>query len=85
MSIQELVAKHMNGKVNIAKMSFDGQHESLPSILEVIREEKEGLHYKEDLTSRSKDEHENITKVEDDAQNLRILAVKEDEPTSSES
>ena len=85
MSIQELVAKHMNEKVNIAKMSFDGQHESLPSILEVIREEKEGLHYKEDVTSRSKDEHENITKVEDDAQNLRILAMKEDEPTSSES
>ena len=26
MSIQELVAKHMNEKVNMAKMSFDGQH-----------------------------------------------------------
>ena len=86
MSIQELVAKHMNEKVNMAKMSFEGQHESLPSIIEVIREEKEeGFHYKEDVTSRSKDELENITKVEDDAQNLRILAVKEDEPTSLES
>ena len=86
MSIQELVAKHMNEKVNMAKMSFEGQHESLPSILEVIIEKiKKGLHYKEDVTSRSKDEHENITKVEDDAKNLRILVVKEDEPTSPKS
>ena len=85
-SIQELVAKHMNKKVNMAKMSYEGQHESLTSILEVIREEKEeDLHYKEDVTSRSKDELENMTKVEDDAQNLRILVVKEDEPTSPES
>ena len=52
MSIQELVAKHMNTKVNKAKMSFEGQHESLPSILDVITEEKEeGFHYKEDATS----------------------------------
>ena len=86
MSNKEIVAKHMNEKINMAKMSFEGQHESLPSILEVIREEKEeGLHYKEDVTSRSKDELENITKVEDDAQNLRILVIKEDEPTSPES
>ena len=86
MSIQKIVAKHMNEKVNMAKMSFEGQHESLPSILEMIREEKEeGLYYKEDVTSRSKDELENITKVEDDAQNLRILVMKEDEPTSPES
>ena len=40
MSIQEIVAKHMNERVNMAKMSFEGQHESLPFILEVIREEK---------------------------------------------
>ena len=52
----------------------------------MIREEKEeGLHYKEDVTLRSKDELENITKVEDDAQNLRILVVKEYEPTSPKS
>ena len=86
MSIQELVAKHMNEKVNMAKMSFEGQHESFPSILKVIREEKEeGLHYKEDVTLRSTDELENITKVEDDAQNLRIVVVKEYEPTSPKS
>ena len=40
MSIQELVAKHMNEKVNMAKMSYEGQHESLTSILEVIEKKK---------------------------------------------
>ena len=39
MSIQELVAKHMNEGENMVEMSFEGRHESLPSILEVIREE----------------------------------------------
>ena len=67
----------------MAKMSFKGQQERLPSLFEEIKEES--LHYKEDVTSRSKDELENIAKVEDDAQNLRILVVKEDEPTSPES
>ena len=37
MSIQELATKHMNEGENMAKMSFEGQHESLPSILAVIR------------------------------------------------
>ena len=46
---------------------------------------EESLNYNEDVTSRSKDELEKITKVDDDAQNLRILVVKEDEPTSPES
>ena len=67
----------------MAKISFKGQQERLPSLFEEIKEE--GLHYKEDVTSRSKDEVENIAKVEDDAQNLRILVVKEEEPTSPES
>ena len=40
MSIQELVAKHMNEGKNMVEISFEGQHKSLPSILEVIREEK---------------------------------------------
>ena len=40
MRIQELVAKHMNKGENIAKMYFEGQRKSLPSILEVIREEE---------------------------------------------
>ena len=39
MSRQELVAKHMNEEKNMVEMSFEGQHESLPSLLEVIREE----------------------------------------------
>ena len=34
MSIQELVAKHVNDGENMDKMSFEGQHESLPSIIE---------------------------------------------------
>ena len=67
----------------MAKISFKGQQERLASLFEEIKEE--GLHYKEYVTSRSKDELENIAKVEDDAQNLRILVVKEDEPTSPES
>ena len=33
----------MNEGENMAKMSFEGQHERWPSILEVIREEKEDL------------------------------------------
>ena len=38
MSIQELVAKHMNEEEKMENLSFKGQHESLPSILEVIKE-----------------------------------------------
>ena len=53
MSIQELVVKQMNEGENIAKMSFEGQHESLSFILEVIREEKEDLSYNEDIISRN--------------------------------
>ena len=33
MSIQEVVAKHMNEGKNMVSMSFEGQHESFPSIL----------------------------------------------------
>ena len=65
MSIQELVARHMNVEENMAKMSFEGQHGKLPSLFEVIKEES--LNYNKDVTSRSKDELEKITKVEDDA------------------
>ena len=81
--LQELVAKHFIEEGNMAKMSFEGQHERLPSLLKMIREED--LNYKEDVTSRSKDELEKITKVEDDAKNLRVLVVKEVEPTSPKS
>ena len=39
---------------NMAKISFEGQHESLPSILVAIREEKEeDLTYNKDITSRN--------------------------------
>ena len=70
MSIQELVAKHMNEGENIAKMSFEGQHESLPSILEVIREE-EDLSYNKDITSRNYKELEKLTRGDDDVQALK--------------
>ena len=52
MNIQELVAKHMNERKNMVNMSFEGQHESFPSILEVIREE-EDLSHNEEITSRN--------------------------------
>ena len=39
MSIQEIVAKHMNEKVNMSKISFEGQQERLPTLFEVIKEE----------------------------------------------
>ena len=52
MSIQELMAKHMNEGKNMVGMSFEGQHESFPSILEVIREE-EDLSHNDEITSRN--------------------------------
>ena len=57
----------MNGKENMVKISFEGQHESLPSILEVIREEKEDLSYNEDITTRNNEELEKLTRGDDDA------------------
>ena len=83
MSIQELVFNHKNEGKNMVEISFEGQHESLPSLFEVIKEEI--LNYNEDATSRSKDELEKIQNVEDDAKNSRIIVVKEDELNSSES
>ena len=65
MSIQELVAKHMNEGENMVEMSFKGHHESLPSHLEVI--EEKNLSYNEVVTSRSKEEHEKLTRGDDDA------------------
>ena len=59
MSILELVAKNMNEEEKMAKLSFEGQHESLPSILEVIREEEDSS-YNEDITSSSDGELENL-------------------------
>ena len=86
MSIQELVAIHMNEGENMTKMSFEGQHESLTSILEVIREEEEeDLSYNKDITSRNNEELEKLMTGDDDAQDLKVLVVMEDEPTSPES
>ena len=84
MSIQELVAKHMNEGKNMVEMSFEGQHESLSSLLEVIEEEEDSS-YNEVFTSRSKEELEKIIRRDDDVQDLKALVVMEDEPTSSES
>ena len=84
MSIQELVAKHINEGKNMIELSFEGQHEKLPCILEV-NPEKEDLNYNEDITLRNNGELEKLKRVEDDAQELKDLFVKEDESTSSKS
>ena len=68
----------------MATMSFDGQHESSPSTLGV-NIEVENLRYNEDITSRDNEELENFETVENDAQILETLVVKEDGPTSPES
>ena len=47
MSVQELVAKHMNKGKDMVNMSFEGQHESFPSILDVAREEEDLSHHNE--------------------------------------
>ena len=83
MSIQELVAKHMNERKNMVEMSFEGQHESLSSLLEVIEEEDSS--YNEVSTLRSKEKLEKITRGDDDVQDLKALVVMEDEPTSPKS
>ena len=75
----------MNEGENMAKMSFEEQHESLPSILEVIREEEGGLSYNKDITLRNNEELEKLIRGDDDAQDLKALVVMEDEPTSPES
>ena len=82
MSIQELVAKHMNEGENIAQMSFEGQHESISFILEVIIEE-EDLSYNEEITSRGNEEFEKLQRVENDAENSNDLVTKEEEESTS--
>ena len=73
----------MNENKNMATMSFEGQHDSLLSNLEVNKEEN--LSYNEEITSRGNEELEKFQKVEIDSQTLETLVVKEDQPTSSES
>ena len=84
MSIEELVAKYMKEQENMATMSFEGQHESSPSTLGVNIEE-ETLRHNEEITSRDNEELEKFQTMENDAQILETLVVKEDEPTSPES
>ena len=81
MSIEELVAKYMKEQENMATMSFKQQHESSPSTLGVNIEE-ENLIYNIGITSKDNEELEKFQIVENDAQILETLVVKEDEPTS---
>ena len=84
MSIEELVVKYMKEQDNMATMSFKGQHKSSPSTFWVNVEE-ENLRYNEEIPSRDNEELEKFQTVENDAQILETLVVKEDEPTSPES
>ena len=65
-------------------MSFEGQHESLSSTLEVNKEE-ENLSYNEEIISKDNEELEKFQTVENDVQILETLVVKKDEETSPES
>ena len=84
MSKQELDAKYRKEQENMATMSFEGQHKSLPSTLGVNTEE-ENLSYKEEIISRGNEELEKFQTMENDAQTLETSVVKEDKPTSPES
>ena len=84
MSIEELVEKYMKEQENMATKSFEGQYESSPSTLRVNIEE-ETLRNNEEITSRDNEELEKFKTVENDAQILETLVLKEDEPTSPES
>ena len=84
MSVQELVAKYMKEGDNMVKTSIKGQQKNLSSNLEVIKE-KENLHYDEGITSRNDEELEKLQRVENDAQEWKVLVAKEGESTSPES
>ena len=66
----------------MVNMSFKGQHESVPSIIKVIKEE-EDLDHNDEITSRN-NELEKLQSVENDVQELKALVAKEDKSTSSE-
>ena len=74
----------MKEQENMDVMSFEGQHESWPSNLEVSKDE-ENLSYNEEIISRGNEELEKFQTVENDAQILEILVVKVDKPTSPKS
>ena len=75
----------MKEQENRVAMSFEGQHESSLSTLGVNLEE-ENLSYNEEITSRGNKELEKLQRVENDAETLKDLVVKEEkEPTSPKS
>ena len=74
----------MKEQENMATLSFEGQHESSLFTPEVDTEE-ENLRYNEEITSRDNKELEKFQTVENYAQILETLVVKEDESTSPES
>ena len=66
MSIQELMAKYMKEQENMVAMSFKGQHNNLPSTLEVNKEE-ENLNYNKEINLRGNEELEKLQRLENDA------------------
>ena len=66
----------------MVNMSFEGQQESFPSIIRVIREEKD-LSHNDEITTRN-NELVNIQRVENVVQELKALVAKEDESASPE-
>ena len=69
------MAKYINENENMVEMNFKRQQESLPSTLEVNKEE-ENLSYNEEITSRGNGELEKLQRVVNDAQTLKDLVVK---------
>ena len=65
----------------MVEIHFEGQHESLPSILDV-NIEKDELNCNEDFTLRNNEELEKLKIVDDDAQDFKALVVMGDESTS---
>ena len=50
----------------------------------MVNKEETNLNYNEEITSRDDEKHEKFQKVENDAQILKTLVVKEEEPTCLE-
>ena len=82
MSIEELVAKYMKEQENMATMSFEGQHESLPSTLGVNTKE-ENWSYNEEITSRGNEKLEKLQRVENDVETSKDLVAKEEKESNS--
>ena len=81
MSIEELVENYMKEQENMATISFEGQHESLPSILGVNTEE-ENWSYNEEITSRDNEELEKLQRMENDVETSKDLVAKEEKESA---